>query len=125
MIEYLNTDLAVAADLSIDLLDKAFKDAGLHALGIFQSGWRGMGYETEEQYDAPEPNIAAFLNVIESLDETARGVWYACIRREFDIGYRCDTKPRSFIQSLSPELLKRIAAVNAGIKITLYKAECP
>src|SRR5689334_720055 len=125
MIEYLNTDLVVAADMSIDILDKAFKDAGLHALGIFPPGIRGMGYETEEQYDAPEHNIMAFLSIIESLDKTALKIWNMCERREFDIGYRGDTKPRSFIQTLSPELLKRIAAVNAGLKITLYATELP
>src|SRR5260221_13511173 len=109
MVEYLNTGLVVSSP-STYILDRAFKDAGLVALGVVlpETGLSGMGYETENQHDAPEPNIEVFLNVIETLDEVALGVWNKCEQREFDIGYRCDTKPRSFHHSLSPELLKRI-----------------
>jgi len=58
--------------------------------------------------------------VIESLGEPLRTVWSGYSRREFNIGYDCGSKPWAFNQGLSSQLLGRMAAVGASLRITLY-----
>src|SRR5205823_4441995 len=77
-------------------------------------------FETEDQHGEPEPNIAAMLDVIEPLAEPLRSVWAGCLLREFNIGYECGLEPSAFNQGLSAELLGRMAAVGASLRITLY-----
>src|SRR5205814_66319 len=86
-------------------------------------GEDGLWYATFEIYDQheePEPTIAALLAVVESLAESLRAVWSGCTRREFNIGYDCKSKPWAFNQGLTSQLLGRIAAAGASLRITLY-----
>ena len=89
-------------------------------------GEDGLSYATFEVYDQhnePEPTITAMLGVVESLGDSLRAVWSGCTRREFNIGYDCGTKPWAFNQGLSGQLLGRIAALGASLRITLYPPE--
>jgi hypothetical protein len=43
-----------------------------------------------------------------------------CSRREFNIGYDCGREPWAFNQVLSAQLLSRIAAARASLRVTLY-----
>ena len=40
--------------------------------------------------------------------------------REFNIGYDCGEEPWAFNQGLSAETLRRVAAVKASLRWTLY-----
>jgi hypothetical protein len=71
-------------------------------------------------YDEPEPNIAAMLAVIEALDPPLRSAWAGCSLRVFDIGYDCGREPFAFRQELPAEILVRLAAVGASLRVTLY-----
>ena len=62
-------------------------------------------FETDEQHEQPEPNIAGMMAVIESLAEPLRTVWSGCTRGEFNIGYDCGSKQWAFNQGLSSQLL--------------------
>jgi hypothetical protein len=121
MTQYLNTDLVIVGE-NLKLLDQAFREAGLSPLGIIpdEPGVFNMGYETGHQYNDPQPNIEAFLSVLERLDGVALQIWNACEHREFDIGYECSSSQRKIKHSLSPELLRRVMALNAALKITVY-----
>ncbi len=86
-------------------------------------GTDGLWYatlETVESFNEPEPNIAAMLAVVETFDNSLRSAWDGCSLREFNIGYDCGQEPWAFNQSLSAELLSRIAAVGASLRSTLY-----
>jgi hypothetical protein len=124
MLQYLNTDLDLTGE-NLQILDKAFQNAGLVALGTIppEIVFTAMGYETEHQYQEPEPNIEAFLTIIEALKGELLEIWNDCQKREFNIGYSCGIEPRKLKHGLSPALLKRIAEVNASILITLYETE--
>lgn len=121
-IHYRNTDLDIVAQEDLTELASLFETNGLVALHV-TAGDDGLWYatfETEEQFDEPEGSIATILTVIESLDEPLRALWTGCGHRVLDIGYDCGTEPWGFHQSLSPGLLKRIAASSASLRITLY-----
>jgi hypothetical protein len=82
---------------------------------------RFSGNSTGDQcYDEPEPTIAAMLTLIEALAPSLRSVWSGCSQREFDIGYDCGKEPFHFHQGLSADILARLVAAGASLRVTLY-----
>jgi hypothetical protein len=121
-IRYINTDLDLTSPEDLTALAATFRAQGVPPLYV-TAGDNGLWYatfETNDDYDEPEPNIAAMLAVIESLKESVRGMWWACTRREFNIGYDCGSKPWAFNNGLSRETLRRMADVGTSLHITLY-----
>lgn len=119
---YLNTDLDLTSADDLTALAVAFKAGGVPPLHV-TPGDNGLWYacfETDDTYVEPEPNIAAMLKVVEKLVPTLRTVWDHCMRREFNVGYDCGSEPWAFNQGVSAELLGRMAAVGASLRITLY-----
>ena len=124
-IRYLNTDLELASPDDLSALAAALEAQAVVPLHVTRQadGLWHAAFETGEQHDEPEPNIAAMLAVVESLAEPLRSVWAGCVRREFDIGYDCGGGPGAFQHGLSSHLLARIAAAGASLRITLYPPE--
>lgn len=121
-ITYLNTDLDLNSVIDLEPLVKVFKSSGILALHVSKGDdgiWRAR-FETDEQFPEPEPNIAAFLGLVDALSVETRAIWDQCTLREFNIGYDCGDEPWAFSQTLSPELLGRVAAVRASLALTLY-----
>jgi hypothetical protein len=119
---YLNTDLDLTSANDLTALSVAFEASGVRPLHVTQAedGFWYATFETDEQFTEPEPNIAAMLAVVESLAESLRLVWDGCSRRQCNIGYDCGAEPWEFNQGLSTELLGRMAAVGASLRVTLY-----
>ena len=121
-IAYVNTDLDLKSAEDLAPLVAAFQAADVFALHV-TLGDDGVWFavlETETQYDEPEANIAAMVAVAEALPDELRSAWARCTVRELNIGYDCGTYPWGFTQFLSADLLKRVAAVGASVRITLY-----
>ena len=121
-IRYLTTDLDLRAPLDLAPLSDALGQRGLlaHYVGPGQDGSWSARFGTAYGFQEPDQDIAATLTVIESLDELSQRLWAACISRDFNIGYDCGDEPWAFNQQLSAPTLARIAAVGAGIVITIY-----
>ena len=121
-ISYLNTDLDLTSTDDLTALAAAFEAACVPPLHVTRNedGLWYACFETDEQHVEPEPNITAMLAVVEALAPPLRSVWAGCSRREFNIGYDCGREPWEFNQGLSPELLGRIAAAGAALRVTLY-----
>ncbi|MDZ4779983.1 MAG: hypothetical protein SGJ19_07010 [Planctomycetia bacterium] len=121
-IEYLNTDLDLKSPTDLEPLASALRSGGVFDLHVsrWDDGLWYARFETDECYSEPEPNITAMLDVLERLPEAQRATWDQCILREFNIGYDCGDKPWAFNQGLAPELLGRLAAIGASLRITLY-----
>lgn len=119
---YLNTDLDLTSPIDLTPLAAVLKAGEIRALHVTH-GDDGLWYaifETDEQHDEPASNIAAMVAVVESLGEPHRSVWFGCTLREFNIGYDCGAEPWAFNQAMPADLLGRIAAVGASLRITLY-----
>lgn len=125
LFRYANTDLDLTSAEHLTGLAAAFEAQGVSPLHVTRAD-DGLWYATfevdypDDQHDEPEPTITVMLAAIESLSAPLRGVWSGCTRREFNIGYECGKEPWAFNQGLSSELLGRIAAVGASLRITLY-----
>ena len=122
-IRYLNTDLDLYSSDDLTALAAGLEKCGMaiHHVGEDDGSWRAH-LDLDRCYDTPELTIAAILDVIETLPEALRAIWTGCSRREFNIGFDCGDKPRPFERTLSNALLIRVAAVGAGVGITLYPA---
>jgi hypothetical protein len=122
VISYLNTDLDLTSAGDLTELAAAFEAAGVSPLHVTQSedGLWYACFETDEQHAEPETNIGAMLAVVESLAPPLRAVWACCSRREFNVGYDLGLEPWAFNQGLSAELLGRMAATGASLRVTLY-----
>jgi hypothetical protein len=121
-IRYLNTDLDLTSADDLSALAGAFEASGAFVLHLERRD-DGLWYATFEVLDQqtePELNIAAMLAIVESLADPLRSVWNGCSQREFNIGYDCGAEPWAFNQGLSAELLGRMAAAGAALRITLY-----
>ena len=121
-IRYENTDLDLVSTGDVNALAEAFKAGGVRPLHV-TLGCEGRWYsilETSEQFLEPEPNIAAMLAVVESLNGPLRLAWEACTLREFNIGYTCGRVPWAYNEVLSPEIVRRVAEAGASLRVTLY-----
>ena len=119
---YLNTDLDLTSAEDLTALAAAFEGGGVPPLHVTHDAdalWYAT-FETSAQFAEPEPNIGAILAVVESLARPLRSTWDRCALREFNIGYDCGDEPWAFTQGLSADLLGRIAAVGASLRVTLY-----
>jgi hypothetical protein len=119
---YLNTDLDLTSADDLTELAAAFEAAGLMALHVTQreDGLWYATFEMNEQHTEPELTIAGPLAVVEALTPPLRSAWARCTRREFNIGYECGAEPWPFTQGVSAELLGRMAAAGASLRLTLY-----
>ena len=124
---YLNTDLCLISTDDLTELVAAFKAGGVSLLCPHDElraheGRYFVAFEANEFYTEPEPSIAAMLDVIEALPAPLRALWDRCQQREFNMGFDCGDEPWSYIQTLSPRLLERLAATGACLALTLYPA---
>jgi len=124
---YRNTDLCLISTDDLTELVAAFKAGGVDVLYPLdkvhmEDGLYYPAFEAEEQYTEPEPSIAAMLDIIEALPAPLRALWDRCQQREFNMGFDCGDEPWSYIQTLSPRLLERLAATGACLALTLYPA---
>ena len=123
-ISYRNTDLDVTSAEDLAPLVKAFQTHKVfpsYASVILGSdgNWHA-NFETDGQYQIPESNIKAMLNVIESLSESLQLLWKTCDLREFNIGYDCGTEPWAFNNGISNQTLQRMATAGTTLRITIY-----
>ena len=124
-IRYLNTDLDVWAASDVKPLVNALASRGVCSLHREQArdGDQFAVFETAEDYAAPEENLLVMLAAVESLTGDAAAVWAGGSLREFNIGYACGDRPHGFTHGLSNDVLRRLAAVGATLRVTLYPPE--
>lgn len=122
VIRYLNTDLDLCSSEDLTPLATLFTLCGLwqnHLIQEEDGNWFAI-FEAGCCGADPEQTITMLLDVIEALVPEYKAMWSRCTVKEFNIGYQCGTEPRPFTQGVSSEVVTRMAAVNASLRITLY-----
>ena len=119
-IQYLNTDLDLVSNQSLDSLCQEMISQGL--CGHVTPGDDGLHYAMFEDHndDVPEPNIVKLLDALDNLSQDATNVLRKCSNIEFNIGYDCGDEPWSFNQGISNESLRRMAEHGASLRVTIY-----
>ena len=129
--EFLNVDLEIESNESLELIAKEFGEK-VHVLhhGALPEIGNLLAVEIYEGDDQdPDSIINAFLNLIDGLSAKAKAVWKKAGARRFDIGIESGTSEtkryKALCLSLSPATTKRVAALSAEILITVYAPEMP
>jgi hypothetical protein len=129
--EFLNVDLELESNESLDCIAQEFGDK-VHILhnGPLQSIAYLLAVEVYAGDDHdPESIIEAFCDLIEALPPKAKALWRKCSARRFDIGIESGTgvakRFGALCLSLSPETLKRVAALSAEVVMTVYPPMIP
>jgi hypothetical protein len=122
VIQYINTDLDLTSREDLTALASTFEAGGVFPLQVWRDkdGMWCACFETSHTHTEPDSNIAAMLAVVDSLPPPLRSVWAGCSRREFNIGYDCGLEPWAFNQGLSVNVIGRMAAAGASLRVTLY-----
>ena|ERR1700683_670977 len=129
--EFLNVDLELESNESLDVIAQEFGDK-VHVLhnGPLQQTAHLLAVEiyAGDDHD-PESIIEAFCDLIEDLSPKGKASWRKCTARRFDIGIESGTgiakRFGALCLSLSPETLKRVAALSADAVITVYPPMLP
>lgn len=121
-IEYLNTDLQIESLADLAAIVEEF---GGDVLVLFNGrpGEHNMVvFETNDVRSDADETINHFCRLIENLSPQARAAWNECVSREFDIGYQGGDSGSSFRSELRATTIKRVAALDAHITVTIYPA---
>jgi hypothetical protein len=129
--EFLNVDLELESNESLESIAETFGDR-VHVLhnGPLQDIPHLLAVEiyAGDDHD-PESIIEAFCDLIEALPAKAKTAWRKCTARRFDIGIESGTgvakRFGALCLSLSPETLRRVAALSADAVITVYPPRPP
>jgi hypothetical protein len=129
--EFLNVDLELESNTSLDGIAQAFGDR----VHVLHNGSHGdipyllaLEIYAGDDHD-PESIIGAFCDLIETLPAKTKACWKKCTMRRFDIGIESGTgvakRFGALCLSLSPKTLKRVAALDAEAVITVYPPRPP
>ena len=122
MLQYLNTDLVLCSDQNHTELIDFLASKGFIVLwsDLSEDGFWWSNLEIDDTLHNPETTIMMMLSILDHLPEPQRLIWDGLLQRTLDIGYESGTEPRSMTHDLAVGTLKRIAALDTAIKITLY-----
>ena len=67
-----------------------------------------------------DATISALLDLVDKLDDDARGVWDQCTLRRFNVGLQSGLEPHCAEYSISAPSLQRLAAAGAEVMFTVY-----
>ena len=73
----------------------------------------------EQIYDA-QSCTQQFLTIIDALPDTAMNVWKACTSRTFSYGFDSGADHPALNTTISANLLRQIAGLDADIEISVY-----
>ena len=120
-IRFINVDLDVSSLASLGPLTKAVeKKRMVNLRRPDDADDTTASYELVMHVGSANETISRMLDVLEQLKGEAKEAWLGATRREFDIGYDCGTEPLAFNEAIDPDVVRRIALIGAGIRITLY-----
>jgi hypothetical protein len=119
-VQYLNTDFDIqsANDLS-RLIEEFGEDVDVLFHGEIK-GYRAASFNLSEPFLGPDEAINSFCLFVEQLPAEVRRIWDGCVSRIIDIGFESDESLTNYRVEIRDSTIRRVAAINATIVITLY-----
>jgi hypothetical protein len=70
---------------------------------------------------SPQGDILSLINTVKTMNPQAKAEWLGLRRRDFNIGWEAQNIwPQEAVFSLSSEIMKELAEINATLSVTLY-----
>jgi hypothetical protein len=79
-----------------------------------------LAEQTAEQIHDAQSCTQEFLAIIDALPDTAMNLWNACTSRTFSYGFDSGADYPALDTTISADLLRQIARIDADIEITVY-----
>jgi hypothetical protein len=118
--EFLNLDVVLKSDVSFDTLIAHLGERVVVLSHHEHERQFTLVLELAEQiYDA-RSCTEQFLALIDALPDAVMDLWKACTSRTFSYGFDSGANHPALDTTISADLLRRIAAINADIEITVY-----
>ena len=117
---YLNVDLLIKSREDLTPIVSEFGDDVLVLTNDKTGEFYFAYFEIAGSHAGPNEDIEYFCSLIEGLSEKSRNLWESTFYRIFDMGYEAGTSNNSYSSDLRESVLKRIASVNASVRITIY-----
>ncbi|HEY4181657.1 MAG TPA: hypothetical protein VGM90_32660 [Kofleriaceae bacterium] len=128
----LNVDLEVRSRKNLAPFAAAMEALGVLALtnarwddGEYFTNFEVEVYSNGRRIETADAKTRVLADALDALPPTARRLFDTATRRTFDIGIQGERKPVAFSLALSPSTVKRVAALNAEIAVTVYAADRP
>ena len=118
--EFLNLDLVLKSNVSFDAL---IAHLGERVVVLSHHEYERqftLVLELAEQIYHARSCTQQFLAIIDALPDTAMNLWKACTSRTFSYGFDSGADHPALDTTISADLLRRIAAIDADIEITVY-----
>lgn len=121
---YIVTDLTIRSRFEPKVLDKELRQAGLHGgLRFYNGVWTAIYSSSNSCGRRPAGALDEQLQIVETLSGSAREQWDSCTARKFDMGFQCCNGHFYSTWKISSRLLRRLAAVNGDIVVTIYRTD--
>ena len=120
-VRFLNVDLEIESDLSLEPIVDAFQASGLRCLThIRTKRGRLASFEITDCPTDANDVVSAFCDVIERLGANARVVWETATVRRFDHVFRSDGSGPLFRSELNEMTLGRLVKLGATVALSIY-----
>lgn len=121
-VRYLNTDLELESFEDLTPIVKAFGDDVINLYNGQGCGHFLATFEIAALDGGPDSMIQHFCMLAETLKSDEKERWDNCFKKIFDIGYECGDGPNRYSDEIREGTLKRVSALGASIRITVYPA---
>jgi hypothetical protein len=118
--EFLNLDVVLRSNTSFDALIAHLGERVVVLSHHEHERQFTLVLELAEQIDDAQSCTQHFLSLIDALPDAAKKLWMACTSRTFSYGFDSGANHPALDTTISADLLRRIAAINADIEITVY-----
>ncbi len=120
---YINTDLEIESVEDFSPIVESFADDVVVLYhGTVLQKFR-VSFESVDVAANANVTVNNFCKLIEALPISARKIWDRSLTKIFDIGYQAGVEPRSYSSEIQPDTIERLAALSAGIRVTIYSVQ--
>ena len=123
-IQFINVDLEFICETPLDLIRDEVKPQlyDLYTGPLNDEGFK-LVLEAETKTVSPDQTINFMCDALETLSIEAKEKVNSCSSIVFDIGYDSGFEPFHITHELKTSTLKRIVALEAKVKVTIYSVD--
>lgn len=118
--KFLNLDVVLKSNASFDALVAHLGESVVVLTHHEHERQFMLVLELADQIDDAQSCTQQFLAIIDALPDTVMNLWKACASRTFSYGFDSGTDRPALDTTISADLVRGIAGVDADIEITVY-----
>ena len=118
--QFLNLDVVLKSSASFDALIEHLGESVVVLTHHEHERQFMLVLELAQQIDDAQSCTRQFLAIIDQLPDTGMKLWKACTSRTFSYGFDSGADHPALDTTISADLLRRIAGIDADIEITVY-----